>query len=161
MNRMMRFFVWIFFFGTLCGKGWGRSVATDSVVMTEAVPKVLRDSVSQSFLDKLNDYYNAWYLSKQDSVVYADSVTLGESLRNIPACSDSLYLSRIDSMQSAIPLSFNEIVRNYIELYTVKRRAQVAGMLGAARYYFPIFEEALDAECMPLELRACRSSRAP
>ncbi|MDE5610396.1 MAG: LysM peptidoglycan-binding domain-containing protein [Odoribacter sp.] len=156
----MRFLVWVFFFGVVSGKSWGREVATcdslvvrDSVVMTEAVSQVLKDSVPQSFLDKLNDYYNAWYLSKLDSVVYADSVSFAESLRNIPVCSDSLYLLRIDSMQSAIPLSFNEIVRNYIELYTVKRRAQVAVMLGAARYYFPIFEEALDAECMPLELR--------
>lgn len=26
-------------------------------------------------------------------------------------------------------------------------------MLGRSEYYFPIFEEALDAECMPLELK--------
>lgn len=58
-----------------------------------------------------------------------------------------------DSLQSAVPLSFNDIVRTYIELYTVKKRLQVANMLGRSEYYFPIFEEALDAECMPLELK--------
>ena len=60
---------------------------------------------------------------------------------------------RLDSLQSAVPLSFNDIVRTYIELYTVKKRLQVANMLGRSEYYFPIFEEALDAECMPLELK--------
>ena len=30
---------------------------------------------------------------------------------------------------------------------------QVATMLGASEYYFPIFEEALAANCMPLELK--------
>ena len=78
---------------------------------------------------------------------------MAESCKNLPVCSDSLYLARLDSMQSAIPLSYNGIVRNFIEMYTVKKRFQVANMLGMSEYYFPIFEEALDAECMPLELR--------
>lgn len=49
-------------------------------------------------------------------------------------------------MNSAIRVSFNEIVKNYIELYTLKRRAQVGAMLGLSEYYFPIFEEILDRE---------------
>lgn len=155
VNGMMRFFI-LLFWGLWCGKGWGMNVISGDA-LTEAdtveVSQVLRDSVPQSFLDKLNYYYNTWYLSKQDSVGYVDSVYIAENSKNIPVCSDSLYLLRLDSMQSAIPFSFNDIVRNYIELYTVKRRFQVANMLGVAKYYFPIFEEALDAECMPLELR--------
>lgn len=131
------------------------TVGRDSLVEAEQVTeeRILVDSIPESFIDKLNYYYTAWYKDKQDETAYVDSLTIAESAKLIPYCSDSLYLARIDSIQSAVPLSFNNIVRNYIELYTVKRRFQVANMLGLAEYYFPIFEEALDAECMPLELK--------
>ncbi len=136
----------------VCGMNAG---GRDSLVITDSVvePVVLEDSIPQSFLDKLNYYYTDWYLSMRDSVYYADSAQIAENLKQVMPCCDSLYLSRLDSIQSGVPLSFNDIVRNYIEMYTVKKRFQVANMLGLAEYYFPIFEEALDAECMPLELK--------
>lgn len=136
----------------VCGMNAG---GRDSLVITDSVvePVVLEDSIPQSFLDKLNYYYTDWYLSMRDSVYYADSTQIAENLKQVMPCCDSLYLSRLDSIQSGVPLSFNDIVRNYIEMYTVKKRFQVANMLGLAEYYFPIFEEALDAECMPLELK--------
>jgi len=149
---MIRFLVLMTFGLVVSGKGWGiNAFPADSLMKTDTtLPK---DEIPQSFLDRLDYYYTSWYTSKQDSVTYADSACITENLKNISPCSDSLYLARLDSMQSAIPLSFNDIVRTYIELYVVKRRFQVANMLGIAEYYFPIFEEALDAECMPLELK--------
>ncbi len=113
----------------------------------------LKDSIPTSFVQKLDYLYTAWYVGKQSGREYSDSVYIAESWKNIPTCSDATYLSRLDSLKSAIPLSYNEIVRNYIELYVVKKRFQVANMLGLSEYYFPIFEEALDAENMPLELK--------
>lgn len=152
---MMRFFVLMV---TILASGgvWGMSVATKDSLATvdsQSAPPVLEDSIPQSFIDKLNYYYKAWYTDKQDSTNYVDSTCIAENCKNIVTCSDSVYLLRLDSIQSAIPLSFNDIVRNYIELYAVRKRFQVANMLGLAEYYFPIFEEALDAECMPLELK--------
>ncbi|MEG0795391.1 MAG: LysM peptidoglycan-binding domain-containing protein [Odoribacter sp.] len=115
--------------------------------------EILTDSIPKDFVHKLDYYYTAWYASKQDTVDYVDSGYIAESCKNLIPCNDSLYLLRLDSIQSAIPLSFNDIVRNYIELYTVRKRFQLATMLGLSEYYFPIFEAALDAECMPLELK--------
>lgn len=151
---MMRFFVLTTLMLVFRGV-WGMStISGDSTVQTVvAAPQVLEDSIPQSFVDKLNYYYTAWFTGRQDSAYYVDSAFMTESCKNVLPCNDSLYLFRLDSMQSAIPLSFNDIVRNYIELYTVKKRFQVANMLGLAEYYFPIFEAALDAECMPLELK--------
>lgn len=146
---MIRFFVLLIL--VLWGKGLCALNQTEKDTLN--VPTVLEDSIPKSFLDKLNYYYTDWYLSMQDSTYYADSAQIARSMENIVPCSDSLYLARLDSIQSGIPLSFNDIVRNYIEMYTVKKRFQVANMLGLAEYYFPIFEEALDAECMPLELK--------
>ncbi len=123
-------------------------VGIDSIQIQQKI-----DSVPTSFLEQLDRYYTEWYFSKKNNILYSDSTEITERLKHIPPCSDSLYLARFDSLQSAIPLSFNDIVRNYIELYTLKRPLQVANMLGNAEYYFPIFEAALDAECMPLELK--------
>lgn len=131
-------------------------IECDSVVVADSIPEeqvVLEDSIPQAFVERLDYYYKGWYAGKRLQTEYADSLTImADSMRAV-VCSDSLYLARLDSLQSAVPLSFNDIVRNYIELYTVKRRLQVANMLGVGEYYFPIFEEALDAECMPLELK--------
>ena len=125
------------------------SVEQDTVIENQ----IITDSIPESFLEKLDYYYTSWYTGKRDSTYYVDSLCIAESCKNIIPCNDSVYLLRLDSLQSAVPLSFNDIVRTYIELYTVKKRLQVANMLGRSEYYFPIFEEALDAECMPLELK--------
>ena len=50
-------------------------------------------------------------------------------------------------------MPFNPVVRSYIDLYTDRRRSLVETMLGLSLYYMPIFEEALEAEGLPLELR--------
>lgn len=121
----------------------------DTIVRKPAI----EDSIPDSFVRKLDYFYSAWYISKQDSIGYVDSAYIDASKKDVVPCNDSLYLLRLDSINSAIQLSFNDIVRNYIELYTVRKRYQVANMLGLSEYYFPIFEEALDAECMPLELK--------
>lgn len=139
-----------------CMEAISARVGRDSIVVADSIPEeqmVLEDSIPQSFVERLDYYYKGWYADKRLQTAYADSLTImADSMRAV-VCSDSLYLARLDSLQSAVPLSFNDIVRNYIELYTVKRRLQVANMLGVGEYYFPIFEEALDAECMPLELK--------
>ncbi len=69
---------------------------------------------------------------------------------NIP---DSIYLDRLNKIPSIMNLSYNKIVRRYIEVYTCKKRDQVAAMLGLAEYYFPFFEQVLDAHNLPIELR--------
>ena len=67
--------------------------------------------------------------------------------------SDSVYIERLQSIESPMEFPFNSKVKAYIELYTQKRREQVGVMLGLSEYYFPMFEEALDAANLPLELK--------
>src|SRR3712207_9328974 len=50
-------------------------------------------------------------------------------------------------------MPYNEIVRKFIDLYAGRLRNQVAFMLSACNFYMPIFEEALDAYGLPLELK--------
>lgn len=111
----------------------------------------ITDDIPESYLQRLDELYSKWYVDKQDSVFYVDSAYILSAERLY--CSDSVYLARLDSINSAIPFSYNDIVRNCIELYTVRKRAQVATMLGLSEYYFPMFEEALAANDMPMELK--------
>jgi membrane-bound lytic murein transglycosylase D len=50
-------------------------------------------------------------------------------------------------------LAYNDIVQRFIDRYSGRLRYSVSYMLGAANFYMPIFEEALDTYQLPLELR--------
>lgn len=70
-----------------------------------------------------------------------------------PQYSDSVYIDRLHRLPTIMEMPYNAIVREYIERYTGKLRNQVSLMLGANNFYMPIFEEALDAYELPLELK--------
>lgn len=151
MMRLLILALLAFVCNDMVGMNIGRDTINNQEVIQEE--RVLEDSIPESFMEKLDYYYNSWYASRRDSVEYVDSAFVLANRNIAVPCDDSIYLLRLDSLQSAVPLSYNGIVKNYIEMYTVKRRSQVAAMLGASEYYFPIFEEALDAACLPMELK--------
>ena len=70
-----------------------------------------------------------------------------------PMFSDSVYIDRLSRMPTVMEMPYNEIVRKFIDMYTGRLRNQVAFMLSACNFYMPIFEEALDAYGLPLELK--------
>lgn len=67
--------------------------------------------------------------------------------------SDSIYIDRLSRIPSTMEMPFNDMVKKLIESYTNRLRNKVSFMLGASNFYMPIFEEALDAYDLPLELR--------
>ncbi|AMQ01434.1 Lytic murein transglycosylase [Pedobacter cryoconitis] len=62
------------------------------------------------------------------------------------------YKKRLDSIQKQIPLPYNESVQRYIDIYS-SRKDMMGKMLGLSEYYFPIFENALKAYDVPMELK--------
>jgi membrane-bound lytic murein transglycosylase D len=72
---------------------------------------------------------------------------------SLPACSSDLVAQRLKEIGAQLPLAYNEDVQAFINLYTLQRREQVERMLGLAQVYFPIFDEVLDRQSMPMELR--------
>ena len=66
---------------------------------------------------------------------------------------DQLYRDRLAQMESAIPLTYNPAVREAIDLYVNRRSNLMSLMLSRATYYFPIIEEELDRQGLPLELK--------
>jgi membrane-bound lytic murein transglycosylase D len=74
---------------------------------------------------------------------------------SIPLYLDSAYQSRIKVMDVKSPFDFryNEDVRNYIYLYTVKIPSLISRALTIKELYFPLFEQLLDKYQVPLELK--------
>ena len=108
------------------------------------------ENLNKYFSDKLDSMVNSWYVQNAfllDSTELAIADTLKQTLP------DSVYIQRLQSMQSAVSLSYNNTVKNFITMYTVRKPKQVAVMLGLANYYFPIFEEALAKYDLPMELK--------
>ena len=96
---------------------------------------------------------NLWYVhnrvnSEDISEYDMDSVKF-ES--NVP---DEVYIERIRQMNSFITLPYNDIVKNYIILYSEKMPTKMANILGLSKYYMPIFEEILNRYDLPEELKA-------
>jgi membrane-bound lytic murein transglycosylase D len=66
---------------------------------------------------------------------------------------DSVYIRRLQGLESVIDLPYNETVQSVITMYTERKRKNVETMLGLAAYYFPMFEETFDKYGIPLELK--------
>lgn len=66
---------------------------------------------------------------------------------------DEVIIQRLQQMPTIIEMPFNDVVKSYINRYTKYGRAQLSAMLGLSHYYMPIFEQALEAEGLPLELK--------
>jgi membrane-bound lytic murein transglycosylase D len=66
---------------------------------------------------------------------------------------DSIYEARLSKIPSVIQLPFNSIIRNHIQVYTVRQRAMFSAVLGLKDYYFPMIENIFDSYGLPAELK--------
>ncbi len=107
--------------------------------------------IVSNFEANLDSMLNLWYISNSLLTDIDSYSLLADSI--IPDFSDSVYIARISSIPSVVELSYNTIVRKYIEVYTQKKRKSVEVMLGLAQYYFPIFDEIFDSYNIPNELK--------
>ena len=67
---------------------------------------------------------------------------------------DSVYVKRLHDLVSPIQLPYNPIVRSYINRYVDPQYGTISRILGMSKYYFPLIEDELLKEGMPVELRA-------
>ena len=104
-------------------------------------PEALTDANLDSLM---NQYMSKTYLSSD-----ADCQMLSEN----PSFDRDIYIDRLRRMPTVMEMPYNEVVRSCIDRYMVRLRRQVSYMLGAANFYMPIFEQALDTYQLPLELK--------
>jgi membrane-bound lytic murein transglycosylase D len=78
-----------------------------------------------------------------------DTITQVKST-NIP---DSVYIKRLSQLPYEFELTYNPVVRKYIDLFTVKMKSRFEVILGMSEFYFPIFDKILQDNGLPVELR--------
>ena len=66
---------------------------------------------------------------------------------------DSVIASRLNSLHTVIPMTFNPEVRSYIRMYLNRMRGRIDVMITLSEFYYPIFEEALSRWGVPEELK--------
>lgn len=70
-----------------------------------------------------------------------------------PYFDDDVYKLRLSQLPTVMEMAYNDVVRKFIDRYTKNSRKSVSVMLGRGNFYMPIFEEALEAYGLPLELK--------
>ena len=99
-----------------------------------------------SFETDVNKLKHSWYMQ---------NYTVLDKGRNVPdqPASEQDYIDRLQKMNTVIEMPYNKLVLAYINMYTQRKKDLVEAMLGMSLYYMPIFEQALDREGLPLELK--------
>ena len=91
----------------------------------------------------LNLYMSKSYLAPGDC----------EMKNENPTYAKEVYIERLSRMPTVMEMAYNDIVQRFIDRYAGRLRYSVSYLLGAANFYMPIFEEALEAYQIPLELK--------
>ena len=115
--------------------------------------KSANELVFDSTLNVPLEFDNTLDYMLQSWVIQRASTLNCNSSDNVVAVSDSVYKLRLSKMPCLMEMPYNPNVRSFIELYTVRKRHQVEYMLGMSNYYFPLFEQVLGANNLPLELK--------
>lgn len=117
-------------------------IVTDNDGKEEAidVPEAMNFEVDSL----LNLYYSKTYLQPDNDCNLRDE--------NVTYPKD-VYIERLKRLPNVMEMPYNDIVQKFIDRYTGRLRHSVSYMLGASNFYTPIFEEALEAYGLPLELK--------
>ena len=110
-----------------------------------------QDSIN--FITNLLGLRDLWWVQKAAANKYLVRPPAGRDINFVPTFTDEEYITRITNINSIVKLNYNDQVRGVINFYCLLKRDLVEFMLGFSEYYFPIFEQILDKEGVPQELK--------
>lgn len=153
-------FLMISFTGTIIASNYGKEslkrlkrieiVALDTLRGYESVYVNPDENLNDLFADQIDSMFNSWYIQNTFNLDSVEPELAEASIVSIP---DSVYIQRLQSIESFVDLSYNQTVKNFIELYTQRKRGLTEFILGMSAYYFPMIEELLDKYNLPMELK--------
>lgn len=116
--------------------------AADSLIIEEVglIPESLDANI-----DSLLGSWHVKYFTKRNEYCHDDDENV--------FFPDSIYIERLKRLPRVIPMTYNNVVRDCIDLYAERKRGLVKYMLGMADFYFPLIEQVLDEHRLPLELK--------
>ena len=142
----------------------GMGIVFNSSAQSSYSPEAMQDDPIAATLDSLNslNLFDKGYAR----INYPKNTKNHFPPDSIPHYDDATYQSRLAKIDAESPfdLQYNNIVKGYIEMYTLRKRELVARMMALSQYYFPMFEEQLDKYNLPLELKylaICESALNP
>jgi len=107
----------------------------------------------QSQTNRYDSLVSLWYektLALQPNTTN-DLRYLGRDSASLP---DSVYIARLERIPTTLPLAYNELVRREILRYTkISWRESVNNLVGREMYYCPLFEEVLESQGLPQEIK--------
>tara|TARA_Y100000385_G_scaffold291598_2_gene370578 strand:- start:4707 stop:5972 length:1266 start_codon:yes stop_codon:yes gene_type:complete len=114
-----------------------------------------KDSIKTYADNPLVVSYDSAFMSNYLYVEALFDTPNSNETESLPSFSDSIFAARIEALNKNTPLDlvFNPYVKQYINVYTTRRRDQLSRMMGLGAYYFPLFEEVLDQFDLPIELK--------
>ncbi len=141
MNRICRILLLLSLL--VQGLGYAQSSNEDSLQVKE---KLLEDVYLATQLDSL--VLELLYGDEE-----GDSLVIFEKTDRVLI--DSIVLNRMKELDSETPLHlhYNPIVKLHIQSYLIQSPRYLSKMLGMTDYYFPIFEEILEKNGLPIELK--------
>jgi membrane-bound lytic murein transglycosylase D len=118
------------------------SAVNDTIIISS-------DNNTERITRDLDSLLNTWYVKL--ALIAEPEEFHGDTLAfQLP---DEVYESRLRKINSIISLPFNNIVRNHIQVYTVRQREKFSIVLGLKDYYFPMIEDIFDSYGLPAELK--------
>ncbi len=124
------------------------------VLLFNTLARAVNDTIiiktDSEFIERqLDSLTHIWFL--QNMIIDEDTSNI--EMEPVVEFPDSVYRERLHNIHSVVNLPYNGIVRNYIHVYTGKKRDKFEIMLGMREYYFPMIEDIFDAYGLPAELK--------
>ena len=107
----------------------------------DQISAMLDSLTAQTFLSRAD------FIDAQKGLSFRDNAPY--EFKSFP---DSVYKRNLARLQSPIALDYNDQVKQFIEFYAHKVPL-MKRVLGLANLYFPMFEEVLDKEGLPMEFK--------
>lgn len=119
---------------------------SEIIYLDEEIPGIDYNS------DSIDSLLNLYYVQKNmDNLIDFETLELDSLTSSVP---DSVYIERLQKMNSFIPVQFNKVVKNSILTYTERKSDLSSRIIGLSSYYIPKMEEIFDEYGLPKELCA-------
>jgi membrane-bound lytic murein transglycosylase D len=117
---------------------------------TMAVNQEIFDTVVSNFDSNIDSMMNLYYVKEALPEDFNKQAEASVIFIDFP---DSVYIERLAAIPTTVGLTYNRVVKNYIDVYTKKKHSSVEVMLGLSEHYFPIFDEIFDYYDVPNEMK--------
>ncbi len=114
---------------------------------------LLNDWRERESQDNFDNFFERYIDIDEDVELNALEASKGNK-KAMATALDSLYVNRLQHLASPIELPYNSIIKSYIDRYISPRSGLMSSVLARSKYYFPMIEDELMKQDLPVELRS-------